>query len=112
MSQDWRVLYKILHAAAWRAATDTVPWAPVDEADGFFHLSSREQVEETARKHFAGREGLVLLAIDPQKLTEGTLKWEPSRGGQLFPHVYGAVPKGAVVEVRELPRVTEAFRLS
>lgn len=103
------VLYKILDAAAWRAATDVVPWAPVDEADGFFHLSDESQVEETARKHFAGRENLVLLGIDPERLHADTLKWEPSRGGQLFPHVYGEVPKEAVVEVRELPRVSEDF---
>ena len=59
----------------------------------------------------AGQRGCVLLSVDPERLTEGTLRWEPSRGGALFPHVYGAVPRAAVVEVRELPPIGADFSL-
>ena len=73
-----------------------MPRAPVDVSDGFVHLSSAAQVEETAAKHFAGQTELLLLDVDETRLVPGTLRWEPSRGGALFPHVYG--------EPRSLPR--------
>lgn len=104
-------LYKILPATLWATATDTVPWADVDVRDGFFHMSSRAQLEETARRHFAGQADLVLLAIDPSSLTPDSLRWEPSRGGALFPHVYGDVPRAAVIRVTHLPRVEPDFTL-
>ncbi len=104
-------LYKILPAVLWATADATVPWAPVDVADGFFHLSDEGQVEETARKHFLGQRDLVLLILDPALLHAGTLRWEPSRGGALFPHVYGEVPRAAVVEERPLPPIEATFRL-
>jgi uncharacterized protein (DUF952 family) len=98
-------LFKILPASRWAERDPgAVPPAPVDRADGFVHLSAAHQVRETARKHFRGRgEALVLLRIDPRRLPEGTLRWEPSRGGDLFPHVYGDVPEAAVVAVYPLP---------
>ena len=105
-------LYKILPRASWEQAADEVPWAPVDHADGFLHLSDASQVEATARKHFAGQSDLVRLAIDPDRLAPGTLRWEPSRGGALFPHVYGRVPREAVVEVRALPPIGPDFELT
>ncbi|MGE3449628.1 MAG: DUF952 domain-containing protein, partial [Microbacteriaceae bacterium] len=98
-------LYKILPAARWATATDTVPWADVDTRDGFFHMSTREQLEETARRHFVGQSNLVLLAIDPSSLHPDTLRWEPSRGGALFPHVYGDVPRSAVIRVTPIASV-------
>lgn len=89
-------LYKILDRAAWAGAEGVVPWAPVDHADGFVHLSAAHQVRETAARHFAGRDDLILVEILPARLTPGTLRWEPSRGGDLFPHVYGDIPAAAV----------------
>jgi len=66
-----------------------------DVADGFIHFSTAQQVRESAAKHRAGQTGLVLLSVDPDLLGDA-LKWEPSRGGQLFPHLYGALPVSAV----------------
>jgi uncharacterized protein (DUF952 family) len=79
-----------------------VPWAAIDETDGFVHLSAADQVHETARRHFASQTSLVLIALESERLNEGTLRWEPSRGGALFPHVYGDVPLGAVLSVHAL----------
>jgi uncharacterized protein (DUF952 family) len=66
----------------------TFAGAPVDLQDGFIHLSTADQLGETIDKHFAGQTGLQLAAVDLDALGEA-VKWEPSRGGQLFPHVYG-----------------------
>ena len=73
-----------------------MPRAPVDVSDGFVHLSSAAQVEETAAKHFAGQTELLLLDVDETRLVPGTLRWEPSRGGALFPHLYADLPMSAV----------------
>ncbi|MDP6429253.1 MAG: DUF952 domain-containing protein [Rhodospirillales bacterium] len=73
-----------------------------DIADGFIHFSSADQVKESAAKHRAGQDGLVLIAADPDRL--GTdLKWERARHGQLFPHLHGALSPDAVISVRDLP---------
>jgi uncharacterized protein (DUF952 family) len=98
-------LFKILDADAWAHAGAVIPPAPVDEADGFIHLSALDQVRETARKHFRGRSGLVLLRVDATRLAPGTLRWEPSRGGAPFPHVYGDLPAAAVTEATPLPEL-------
>ena len=105
------MLYKILSAALWARAEPEgrMPWAPVDVADGFVHLSAPDQVRETAAKHFAGQRDLVLLSVDPERLTPDTLRWEPSRGGAPFPHVYGDVPLVAVARVDPLPFEDGAF---
>lgn len=86
------LLYKVASAEAVAAADErgTFPRMPVDDADGFVHFSTAAQLPETLRRHFAGQAGLVLLAVRAEALGEG-LVWEPSRGGQLFPHVYGEV---------------------
>lgn len=96
-------IYKICPAALWRKAevTGVFEGAPVDIADGFIHFSSAQQVAETAAKHFAGQDNLLLIAIDADKL-EG-LRWEPSRGGALFPHLYGPLDLKAVVKIEALP---------
>lgn len=78
--------------------------APVDIADGFIHFSTAAQVRETAAKHFAGLEGLYLVAFDAEALGSA-LKWEPSRGGDLFPHLYGPLRNTDVLWSRELPLV-------
>jgi len=86
-------LVKIVPRAEWEAREATVPWAPVDREDGFVHLSARHQVAATRQKHFAGQD-VVEVALDPTRLPG--LRWEPSRGGKLFPHVYGDVSLDAV----------------
>jgi uncharacterized protein (DUF952 family) len=99
-----RTIYKIVPQALWREAETAGRFAgaPVDLADGFVHFSTAGQVAETAAKHFAGQTDLLLVAVDEAKL-EPALKYEPSRGGALFPHLYGPFGLDAVVWVRPLP---------
>jgi uncharacterized protein (DUF952 family) len=98
------LVYKICPRALWAAAErDRVfRGAPVDHADGYIHFSTADQVRETAAKHFAGADDLVLVAVDAEKLGPA-LKWEPSRGGALFPHLYGELPLAAAAWVEPLP---------
>jgi uncharacterized protein (DUF952 family) len=98
------VIYKICSEALWQQARGAGVFvgAPVDERDGFIHFSTAEQVAETAAKHFAGAGDLILLMIDADRLGPA-LKWEPSRGGDLFPHLYGALPLAAVLCAAPLP---------
>ena len=90
-------IYKISRAALWPEAerTGVFAGAPVDLADGFIHFSSRHQVAETAARHFAGQADLVLVAVDAAALGP-SLRYEPSHGGALFPHLYGPLPLSAV----------------
>lgn len=97
-------LYKILECHEWTTDAATVPWATVDRRDGFVHLSSAAQVRETARRHFRECPQVCLLEIDVHALPGETLKWEISRGGALFPHVYGDIPRAAVVATWRLSR--------
>jgi len=77
--------------------------APIDLADGYIHLSAADQVTETVDKHFAGQTGLLVAAVDLEALGDA-VKWEPSRGGQLFPHIYAALPLNAVTAYVPLAR--------
>jgi uncharacterized protein (DUF952 family) len=97
-------IYKICPAALWRDAQSAglFAGAPVDRQDGFIHFSTALQVGATAAKHFAGALDLVLVAVDAA-LLDGALKWERSRGGDLFPHLYGTLPLGVVLWVKPLP---------
>jgi len=97
------VVYKIVAAVEWREAetAGVFAGAAIDRADGFIHFSTAEQAPETAAKWFAGREDLTLAAVDAEALG-GDLRWEPSRGGALFPHLYAALPMSAVVWSRPL----------
>lgn len=90
-------VYKIAARADWDAAhgAGRFEGAAIDLRDGFIHLSTAAQAQETARLHFAGQAGLVLLKVDAAKLG-AALRWEPSRGGELFPHLYGALDCGLV----------------
>ena len=99
-----RLVYKIVPEPLWRAAeaAGAFAGAPVDLADGFIHFSAADQVRETAAKHFADGRDLLLVAIDGDRLGPA-LKWEPSRGGALFPHLYGPLGLDAVASVRPLP---------
>lgn len=98
------MIYKICPAALWNEAVSVGAFrgAPVDLQDGFIHFSTADQVAETAAKHFAGQTDLVLLHVDTASLGD-RLKWEPSRGGALFPHLYGALELDAVRKVEPLP---------
>lgn len=97
-------IYKICPRALWRRAEETGHFsgAPVDVTDGFIHFSTATQVRETARKHFSGQTDLLLIAADAERLGEA-LRYEVSRGGALFPHLYGPLPLAAVLSVRPLP---------
>ena len=98
-----RFLYKILDRAQWHAAEakGVFEGSAVDLKDGFIHLSAAHQVRETAARHFAGQHGLVLVAFAEDGLTG--LKWEASRGGDLFPHVYGTIATRLAASVDPLP---------
>jgi uncharacterized protein (DUF952 family) len=97
-------IYKICPAPLWRAAekAGVFAGAPVDLADGFIHFSTAAQVAETAAKHFAGQDDLLLISVDSNRLG-ARLRWEPSRGGALFPHLYGDLPVASVQKVVPLP---------
>lgn len=99
-----QIIYKICPKLLWREAeaAGVFTGAPVDLADGFIHFSTAEQVRETAAKHFAGQDGLLLIAIDEAKLGPA-LKYEVSRGGALFPHLFAPLDLEAVVWVKPLP---------
>ena len=97
-------VFKIFRRPEWdafRAAGETAG-APVDLADGFIHLSTAEQVAETAARHFASESDLVLVAVDADRMG-ADLKWEPSRGGALFPHLYRPLRLSDVVWDKSLP---------
>ena len=97
-------IYKICPAPLWRDAERIGAFrgSELDVRDGFIHFSTAAQAVETAAKHFAGQSDLVLVCVDTGKLG-GKLKWEVSRGGALFPHLYGELPLTAVVWSRPLP---------
>ncbi|GGA78846.1 dihydroorotate dehydrogenase [Brucella endophytica] len=98
------IIYKIAPRALWQAAeaAGVFTGAPVDLADGFIHFSTAAQARETAAKHFSGQSDLVLVAIEADALGD-RLKFEVSRGGDLFPHLYGDLPIAAVRWVKPLP---------
>ncbi len=98
------IIYKICPEALWRAAEEAGRFdgAPVDTADGYIHFSTAAQVRETAARHFAGQTGLLLVAADGDALGD-KLRWEASRGGALFPHLYAPLPLSAVLWSTPLP---------
>jgi uncharacterized protein (DUF952 family) len=100
------LIYKILRAPEWAElqARGESAGAPVDIADGLVHFSTAEQSAETAAKHFAGADGLVLLALETDALGDA-LKWEVSRGGALFPHLYAPLRLADVLWSKPLPLV-------
>ncbi|WP_421999705.1 DUF952 domain-containing protein [Roseovarius mucosus] len=105
------MIYKILRGPEWaqlRAAGESAG-APVDLADGYVHFSTAEQAAETAAKHFAGAEGLMLVAVAVDRLGEA-LKWEVSRGGALFPHLYREMRLSDVAWAQPLPLVDGVHR--
>jgi uncharacterized protein (DUF952 family) len=98
-----RIIYKICDRAGWDAAerSGIFRGTAVDARDGFIHFSAAVQVRDTAAKHFGRRTDLMLIAVDAAVLGDA-LKWEVSRDGALFPHLYGALPLTAVLWARPL----------
>ncbi|WP_041358653.1 DUF952 domain-containing protein [Nitrobacter hamburgensis] len=98
-----RTIYKICPASAWREAErhGVFRGSADDLRDGFIHFSTASQLEGTARKHFVGQTGLLLIAIDADARGE-TLRWEVSRGGELFPHLYCELDLGHVTAVLDM----------
>lgn len=103
-------IYKILSAAQWREARShgLFEGAGIDLADGYIHLSTAAQVRETVARHFAGRDDLMLLSVDPACLPADAVRWESSRGGELFPHLYAPLDLDCVLRADPLPRIAGA----
>ncbi|MGV6840683.1 MAG: DUF952 domain-containing protein [Planktomarina sp.] len=102
------LIYKILRSDEWAALQENgeTLGAPIDLQDGYIHFSTAAQAAETAAKHFAGVTGLTLAAVDTDTLGDA-LKWEVSRGGQDFPHLYAPLRMDDVVWAKDLPYVDE-----
>ena len=100
-----RIVYKIMSAAELTRMRDDGVFrgSSADIADGYIHLSSASELAATLDKHYSGVEGLMLVAVYLSRLGD-TVRWEPARGGQLFPHIYGDLPVGAVVAVAPVER--------
>jgi uncharacterized protein (DUF952 family) len=101
------LVYKICPRAEWEAAVALGVYrgSEVDRRDGFIHFSTAAQVDATLRRHFAGQSDLVVVGVDPAALGDA-LRFEVSRGDELFPHLYGDLPVSCAREVRGLPPVT------
>jgi uncharacterized protein (DUF952 family) len=100
---DGHLIYKVCAASEWRDATVVGAYrgSAVDLRDSFIHFSTSTQLAETLRRHFAGQRDLVLVAVDPGALG-AQLRWEPSRGGDLFPHLYRDLPVSLAQRVTPL----------
>ncbi len=98
------LIYHMCKREEWQAAASSGAYSgsSQDRADGFLHFSTAGQIVESAAKHRAGQDGLLLLTVDAEVLGEA-LKWEDSRGGAQFPHLYGDLPVSAAARVDELP---------
>jgi uncharacterized protein (DUF952 family) len=110
---DQATIYKICRPDEWTAAerAGIFRGSPDDGRDGFIHFSTAAQVPGTVEKYFAGEPGLVLIAVDAGRLG-AALKWEPSRGGALFPHLYGDLSLAAVLWSRPLASITDFKQLA
>ena len=106
------LIFHVCTAEAWEAAVNsgTYHGSADDARDGYLHFSTGAQVRESVAKHRAGQDGLVMLTVAPDVLGEA-LKWEVSRGGALFPHLYGALQIEAVAQVTPLPLDENGNRL-
>jgi uncharacterized protein (DUF952 family) len=108
-----QIAYKILSAAELQQlqCDGVFLGSPVDIADGYIHLSGSSQLAATLDKHFSGATGLMLAAVDLSQLGD-TVRWEPAREGQLFPHIYGPLPIKALISAAPLERTPDgAVRL-
>ncbi|HEY1933857.1 MAG TPA: DUF952 domain-containing protein [Acetobacteraceae bacterium] len=100
-----RIVYKIMSEAEHQQMLRDGVFcgSPADLHDGYIHLSCGSQLAATLDKHYRGVEGLILVAVDLSRLGD-TVRWEPARGGELFPHIYGRLPVEAVVAMAALER--------
>jgi uncharacterized protein (DUF952 family) len=103
-----RIVYKIMSDTELKQMRRDGEFrgSPVDIADGYIHLSCGSQLAATLDKHFSGVDGLMLAAVDLSLLGD-TVRWEPARGGQLFPHIHGRLPVEAVLSVTTLERTAD-----
>lgn len=110
--RDTGLIYHMCRQEEWRAALETGRYlgSSQDREDGFIHFSTALQIKESAARHRAGQTGLALLAVRPEALGE-SLKWEPARNGDLFPHVYGGIPVAAAHWVKPLPLGADGVHL-
>lgn len=110
MSDD--VIYHMCRADEWAEAqsSGSYPGSSQDQADGFIHFSTKQQVWTSAAKHRCGQDNIVLLTVEAAKLGD-SLKWEASRGGALFPHLYSALPVDAVIEATPLELDTNGIHI-
>ncbi|MCA9655220.1 MAG: DUF952 domain-containing protein [Myxococcales bacterium] len=99
------MIYKICSVEDWLACQrdGRLPWSADDRRDAFIHLSAPHQLRGTVAKHFLGRDELMLLEVDPERLPQGALRWEVSRGGDRFPHLHADLPREAVVRAQAAP---------
>jgi len=104
MPEGDKLIYHMCRREEWEDARMLGEYrgSSQDKADGFIHFSDAAQLPESAAKHRAGQEGLVVLVVETEPLGDA-LKWEPSRGGELFPHLYGPLPLKAVRSVHDAP---------
>ena len=98
------IIYKLVPSELWSEAQarGAFDGSPVDHADGYIHFSTAEQLRETARRHFSGVSPLLLAAVDAERLGPA-LRWEPSRGGALFPHLYAVLDLSCILRVWQVP---------
>lgn len=98
------LVYKILRAREWREAQaeGVFRGSAADRADGFIHFSTARQARATAAKHFGGESGLIVAAVEAERFG-AAMRWEPSRGGDLFPHLYAELPLAAILWTQALP---------
>ena len=103
-----RIAYKVMSATEWQQMQHDGIFhgSPADIADGYIHLSRSSQLAATLDRHFRGAEGLMLVAVDLSRLGD-TVRWEPARGGELFPHIYGRLPMEAVISVAVVERTPD-----
>ena len=96
-------IYKVVPRQEWEESVPDGAFqgSPVDLSDGYIHFSTKDQLDETMKKHFAGQTDLLLIEVSTKQVSNA-LRWEPSRNGDLFPHLYGALPIEAVVSVKEV----------
>lgn len=106
------LIYKIATRELWTAAeaTGVFEGMPIDRADGFMHFSTGAQLAETLAKYFPGQRDLLLIAVRADRCGDA-LRWEPSRGGQLFPHLYASLTVAAAARVSEIPLGAEGFHV-
>ncbi|MEM9717453.1 MAG: DUF952 domain-containing protein [Pseudomonadota bacterium] len=104
------LIYKIFRQSEWQALQNAgrTQGAPIDLADGYIHFSTAETVIETAEKHFADEDGLILASVEVDQLGD-QLKWEPSRGGALFPHLYDILRLDQIQHSAPIPKTGKSF---